>query len=112
MDHMGSEQMEYYKAKYQSLEDLPGVGPATASKLREIGFRTVEAVATATIRELVTAGIGEATAEKLISAARKSMAITFVRGDELVKLRSSVRHLTTGCTSMDRLLGGASRPSP
>ncbi len=106
MGYMGSEQMEYYKAKYQTIEDLPGVGPATASKLKEIGFRTVEAIATATIRELVAAGIGEATAEKLISAARKSMAITFVRGDELVKLRSNVRRLTTGCTSLDKLLGG------
>jgi len=103
---MGSEQMEYYKAKYQTLEDLPGVGPATASKLKEIGFRTVEAVATATIRELVSAGIGETTATKVITAARKSMAITFVRGDELVKLRSSVRQLTTGCVSLDHLLRG------
>jgi DNA repair protein RadA len=103
---MSSEQMEYYKAKYQTLEDLPGVGPATATKLKEIGFRTVEAVATAAIRELVTAGIGETTAEKVISAARKSMAITFVRGDELVELRSNIRRLSTGCTSLDRLLGG------
>ncbi|MFQ6052753.1 MAG: DNA repair and recombination protein RadA [Candidatus Bathyarchaeia archaeon] len=100
---MGLEQIEYYKAKYQTLEDLPGVGPATASKLREIGFKTVEAVATAAVRELVTAGIGETTASKVIAAARKSMAITFVRGDELVKLRSNIRSLTTGC---DHLLGG------
>jgi len=103
---MDAEQIEYYKAKYQILEDLPGVGPATASKLREIGFRTVESVATAAVSELITAGIGEATAAKIITAARKSMAITFVRGDELVKLRSNIRHLTTGCTSLDHLFGG------
>ncbi len=103
---MDAEQMEYYKAKYQTLEDLPGVGPATASKLKEIGFRTVESVATAAVAELVTAGIGEATAEKVIQAARKSMAITFVRGDELVELRKQVRRLTTGCSSLDRLLDG------
>ena len=103
---MGEEQVEYYKQRYQRLEDLPGVGPATASKLREIGFRTVESLATAAVGELVEAGITEATAERIIEAARKSIAITFVRGDELVKLRSSVRHLTTGCSSLDRLLGG------
>jgi DNA repair protein RadA len=103
---MSSEQMEYYKAKYQALEDLPGVGPATASKLREIGFKTVEVVATATVHELVSAGMGEATADKLITAARKSMAITFVRGDELVRIRSKIGHLSTGCDSLDRLLGG------
>jgi len=98
--------MDYYRAKYQTLEDLPGVGPATASKLRDTGFKTVESVATAAVSELITAGIGEATAAKVIAAARKSMAITFVRGDELVKLRSNIRHLTTGCASLDRLLGG------
>lgn len=103
---MNAEQLEYYKAKYQALEDLPGVGPATASKLREIGFKTVESIATAAVSELVTSGIGEATAAKAIAAARKSMAITFVRGDELVKLRSEIRHLTFGCSALDNLLGG------
>ena len=103
---MAAEQIEYFKAKYQAIEDLPGVGPATATKLREIGFKTVESVATAAVNELIAAGIGEATAEKVIDAARKSMAITFVRGDELVKLRSNVRYLSTGCSSLDRLLGG------
>jgi DNA repair protein RadA len=101
-----SEDLEYYKAKYQTLEDLPGIGPATVAKLREIGFKTVESLGTAAIAELVAAGIGEPMAEKVIDAARKSMAITFVRGDELVELRKSVRKLTTGCSSLDRLLDG------
>ena len=47
------------------LEDLPGVGPATAEKLREAGFGTVEAIAVASPGELVTAAeVGEATAAK------------------------------------------------
>jgi DNA repair protein RadA len=66
----------------------------------------VESLGTAAVAELVTAGIGEAVAEKVIDAARKSMAITFVRGDELVELRKNVRRLTTGCSSLDRLLNG------
>jgi len=103
---MSTEGMEYYRAKYKTLEDLPGVGPATAAKLRQSGYRTVEALATAAVGELVAAGIGEATAARIIEAARRSMAITFVRGDELVKLRKTVRKLTTGCPSLDRLLGG------
>ena len=101
-----SEDLEYYKAKYKTLEDLPDIGPATVAKLKEIGFKTVESLGTAAVAELVTAGIGEAMAEKVIEAARKSMAITFVRGDELVELRKNVRKLTTGCSSLDRLLNG------
>jgi DNA repair protein RadA len=101
-----SEDLEYYKAKYKTLEDLPDIGPATVAKLKEIGFKTVESLGTAAVAELVTAGIGEAMAEKVIEAARKSMAITFVRGDELVELRKNVRKLTTGCSSMDRLMNG------
>ena len=101
-----SEDLEYYKTKYQTLEDLPGIGPATVAKLKEIGFKTVESLGTAAVAELVTAGIGEPMAEKVIEAARKSMAITFVRGDELVEIRKNVRRLTTGCSSMDRLLNG------
>jgi len=101
-----SEDLEYYKAKYKTLEDLPDIGPATVAKLKEIGFKTVESLGTAAVAELVTAGIGEAMAEKVIEAARKSMAITFVRGDELVEIRKNVRKLTTGCSSMDRLMNG------
>ena len=101
-----SEDLEYYKTKYQTLEDLPGIGPATVAKLKEIGFKTVESLGTAAVAELVAAGIGEPMAEKVIEAARKSMAITFVRGDELVEIRKNVRRLTTGCSSMDRLLNG------
>jgi len=102
---MGGED-EYSKPKYESLEEIPGIGPATISKLKEIGFKTVESVGTATIAELVTAGIGETAAERVIEEARSSMAITFVRGDELVELRKNVRKLTTGCSSLDNLLDG------
>ena len=44
------------------LEDLPGVGPATAVKLKESGFATLEALAVASPKEVSTAvDIGETT---------------------------------------------------
>jgi DNA repair protein RadA len=101
-----SEDLENTKTAYQSLEEIPGLGPATVNKLKEIGFRTIESLSTATVAELVAAGIGEAVAEKAIEAARKSRAITFVRGDELVELRKNIRKLSTGCSSLDTLLNG------
>ncbi len=101
-----SEDLENTKTAYQSLEEIPGLGPATVNKLREIGFRTIESLSTATVAELVAAGIGESVAEKAIEAARNSRAITFVRGDELVELRKNIRKLSTGCSSLDTLLNG------
>ncbi len=101
-----SDSIESFKEKYKILEDLPGMGPAMVSKLKEIGFKTVESLGTATVNELVSAGIGKEVAKKLINAASKTTAITFVRGDELVELRKNVRRLSTGCSSLDDLLGG------
>jgi DNA repair protein RadA len=101
-----AEDLEYYKEKFKTLKDLPGIGPATVYKLKEIGFRTVESLGTASEAELIAAGIGEAMAKRVIDTARKSMAITFVRGDELVEIRKGIRKLTTGCNSLDRLLDG------
>jgi len=92
--------------KYERLEDLPGVGPATAQKLRELGFNTVESLATAALRELEPAGIGEKKAFEVIRAARSSMSVSFIRADELLKMRQSVLRLTTGSKAIDEILGG------
>ncbi len=92
--------------KYELIEDIPGVGPATAEKLREMGFHTVESLATATIKELTEAGVGEKQAGKVIAEARDSIALSFVRADELIKMRQNVRRLTTASKQIDELLGG------
>lgn len=94
------------KEKYERLEDLPGVGPATAQKLREMGFNTVESLATATIRELEPAGIGEKKALDVISAARSTLSLSFIRADELLKMRANVLRLTSGSKAIDEIIGG------
>ena len=106
MDETSTDPRDYYRAKYQSVEDLPGVGPSTAQKLGEIGFNTVQSIATATSRELIEAGLGEATAQKLIEAARKSVEIRFIPADELAKIHALKRKITTGCSSLNNLLDG------
>lgn len=97
---------EYYQAKYQGVEDLPGVGPAVATKLATAGFKTVQGIATATETELMDAGLGEETAKKVIKAARKSLEIKFIKGDELEELHKDKTKMTTGCGNLDRLLEG------
>ena len=92
--------------KYEVVEDLPGVGPSTSEKLKELGFHTIESIATATVRELVPAGIGEKQAAKIIAEARDSISLSFVRADELMRMKANVRRLTTGSRAFDGLIGG------
>ncbi|MBC7129752.1 DNA repair and recombination protein RadA, partial [Candidatus Bathyarchaeota archaeon] len=94
------------KPKYEALEDLPGVGPATAQKLRDLGFHTIESLAMAAVKELEPAGISDKKALAIINAARSSMGVSFIRADELLKMRQKVLRLTTGSKALDRLLGG------
>ena len=94
------------KRKYDHLKDLPGIGPATAQKLRELGFHTIESLATATVRELEPAGIGEKKAMEIIRLARSSISLSFIRADELLKMRQNISRLTTGSRELNELLGG------
>jgi len=103
---MSGEEEGVKKQRYESLEDLPGIGPATAQKLKELGFHTVESLAMATVRELEPAGISEKKALAIISAARSSIGISFIRADELLKMRQNVLRLTTGSKALDKLLDG------
>lgn len=81
-----------------------GVGPATAEK--EMGFHTIESLATATIRELTQASVDEKQAARVIAEARDSLALSFIRADELVKMTENVRRLSTRSKQLDELLGG------
>lgn len=94
------------KPKYEFIEDLPGVGPATSNKLRELGYHTVESLAMATSRELEPVGVSEKKAFQIIDAARSAIGINFVRADELYKMRKSVLRLSTGSKALDRIVNG------
>jgi DNA repair protein RadA len=100
------ESTEPIKKKYEFLEDLPGVGPATAQKLKEMGFHTIESLAMATARELEPAGISEKKAFSIIEEARSNIGVSFIRADELLKMRKSVLRLTSGSKVIDALLDG------
>ncbi len=104
---------EYFREKYKTLEDLPGIGTGTIGNLKKIGFTTVEHLATATPRELVFtgSGIGEEVAVKIIEEAKKidKFAVQFVTAEEYVKLSGPIVRLTSGCSSLDRLLRGGLR---
>jgi DNA repair protein RadA len=92
--------------KYEFIEDLPGVGPATAQKLRELGYHTVESLAMATIRELEPVGVSEKKAFQVIQAARSTVGVSFIRADQLLKQRQNVARLTTGSKALDKMVDG------
>lgn len=94
------------EVRYRNLEDIPGVGPATAEKLRKMGYSTIESLATASLKEL-TQFLGEKTAYSIITEARKHIiSVPFMRADEYMKIRRTVEKLTTGSKKLDELLGG------
>jgi len=91
-----------------TLDSLPGVGEATARKLYEAGYRTVESLAVATVAELREAAeIGETQAKKIIAAARESAEMgLFTTADKVLERREKIGLITTGSTQLDSLLGG------
>src|SRR3990167_8230017 len=95
------------KSRIVSIEDIPGVGPATAEKLKDSGFDTLLSLAVASPGALVEAGgLTEATARKIIKSARDTMNMGFESGDELLEKRKNLLKVTTGCKAFDGLLGG------
>src|SRR3989338_2282773 len=94
-------------SKEKSLEDLPGVGPATAEKLEAVGYNDLMSVAVATPGEIVDAtGMTEAAAKKVIAMARASLEMGFESGDEILKKREQVIRISTGSKNFDTLMEG------
>jgi len=94
--------------KYEDIEDIPGVGPATASKLMEMGYATVESLATAAVNELVRAGMSDKAAMRIVSLARNATEIKFIPASEILARRANIQRLSTGSKNLDNLMGGGS----
>ncbi|MBI5159050.1 DNA repair and recombination protein RadA [Candidatus Micrarchaeota archaeon] len=90
-----------------SIEDLPGVGPATADKLRKSGYDELVKIATASPHELEEAAdIGVETAKKTINAARDALEMGYEPADRIMERRKSIGKIQTGSKELDKLLGG------
>jgi DNA repair protein RadA len=91
-----------------SIEDLPGVGPATAEKLIDAGFTDLMSIAVAAPAMLKEAAdIGEASAIKIIMAAREAADVGgFETGLEVLRRRENLKKLSTGSAQLNEMLGG------
>ncbi|MBU1201846.1 MAG: DNA repair and recombination protein RadA, partial [Nanoarchaeota archaeon] len=93
--------------KEKIIEDLPGVGAATAEKLRAVGYDNFLKIAVSSPGELIEiAGVGEPVARKMIQAARDSLEMGFQTGADLLKKRETLIRITTGSKNFDDIMGG------
>ncbi|ELZ45320.1 DNA repair and recombination protein RadA [Halorubrum coriense DSM 10284] len=90
------------------LEDLPGVGPATADKLVDNGFESYQSIAVASPGEMSnTADIGESSAADIINAARDAADVGgFETGATVLERREEIGKLSWQIDEVDDLLGG------
>lgn len=90
------------------LENLPGVGPATAEKLEDNGFDSFQGIAVASPSELSnTADVGENTAHDIIQAAREAADIGgFETGKSVLQRRERIGKLSMLVPELDDMLGG------
>jgi DNA repair protein RadA len=90
------------------LEELPGVGPATADKLVDAGFESYQSIAVASPSELGnTADIGDSTATDIINAARDAADVGgFETGSAVLERREKIGKLSWQIGEVDDLLGG------
>ena len=96
-----------------ALTSLPGVGPATKSKLNDAGIYSVLDLATAgpmDIAEAVDIDISKAV--ELNNKARKKLVELhrlepdFINAAELLDKRKAIDRISTGAKNLDDLLGG------
>lgn len=98
------------KDKYvlpKELEDLPGIGEATADRLRKAGYTEIQQIAVANPHELAEAGdYGVEAAKKSIEAAKEAIHTGFETADIIFERRKEVKRIPTGSKAFDELLGG------
>lgn len=90
------------------LQELPGVGPATAEKLKDNGFDSYQSIAVADSAELSNkADVGDSTANDAIQAAREVADIGgFESGKDVLDRRERIGKLSFFIDDLDELFGG------
>ncbi len=89
------------------IQDLNGVGPVTATKLRDAGYDSIASLAIAPIRELVEkAGLENSVALKISRAARATIQTDFITAKQLYERRQNLQRLSFASNNLNKLLGG------
>ncbi|MEJ5293122.1 MAG: DNA repair and recombination protein RadA [Candidatus Methanosuratincola sp.] len=103
--------MGYEDGEELELEDLAGIGSATADKLRRAGIKTVKELACIPARELEEISeLAEGKAGEAAKTARDAVFPKVMTAREYLEKRKSIRFLTTGSKNLDSLLCGGLEP--
>jgi DNA repair protein RadA len=95
------------KKEENELLQLPGIGEATAEKLIQNGFDTIEKIAIASPFELAeVAEISVDVAKRAIEAAKKMSPTYFETAQQVYERRKQIGRITTGSKELDNLIGG------
>jgi DNA repair protein RadA len=89
------------------LENIPGVGSGTASKLKAAGYPTIESLAVTPPREIMQkTKIGYNTILKIQEHARNLFSDSFKTAQEAYEKRKTMRKCTTKSSKLDKIIGG------
>ena len=89
------------------LEDLPGIGPTTAEKLKAAGIDTLDKIATMSPHELSElSGINVEKATEAIKAANNAVTLNYQTGTQVSAKRKELGKISTNCKDLDELIGG------
>lgn len=96
------------KKDNERIKDLSKVGEATARRLKNEGFETVESIATAKAKDLQNAAeIGEPKAKDIIEEAKTVTGSgKFITAKEILKEREDIGVIGTGSEELDNLFAG------
>lgn len=104
---MGMEDHELQGPRLVNILEQAGINATDVNKLKEAGMHTVDAVAMATKKHLVSIkGISEVKAEKMLKAAREMVNVGFTTAADVLESRKDLITLSTGSNAVDELLKG------
>lgn len=91
----------------KEIEDLPGIGPTIAEKLKAAGYDTLDKIGVASPHELSElVGMSVESAKKAVDAAKTATTLEYSTGSAIYDERMAIGRISTNCGELDELLGG------